>query len=304
MTLFTGTSIEHLWDTEQWSYIRKNIGEWHGVFVQFSPDASWVSKTPSVLTLIEDHPEEHMTLVLKRMPQGKQPHTMRRELGYPGAVPYICFFPTGAFAQGAMQRRPWSSFGAEFSLLSDNCRMRLVQLYKGNASGEHTLDYVTLIPECRYHQAETTTNTFAETVITDQLSIDSLSGTWQGQRIYLPATMTSPQVGTSYWQAQRSNGELKLSYSSEMTSLEHAEQRTDRFVQVDNRRWQDVGQTMQLWLLPNGVSCTLYPKLARDQSARLEFCWYLSSQQRQRLVRDYDAAGNWTGTALMLETRL
>ncbi|MEM7063225.1 MAG: DUF3598 family protein [Cyanobacteria bacterium P01_B01_bin.77] len=287
MIQFADTSIENLWTADQWTYIRKNTGEWHGSFIQFSPEADWVSDTPSVLTLEEDRLDQHMVLVLKRTPQGKSTQTTTRELGYPGAVPYICFFPTGAFSQGAMQRRPWSSFGAEFCLLSGNRRLRLVQLYNGNASGEHILDYVTLIPEYRpgvdnaAHDAA-------------RLSIDTLLGPWHGDRLYLPATMDKPQVTTSHWQAQRSGAELILLGDKELQQ---------KFTPVDQYRWQAVDDLKHLWLLPGGVSCTVYPQLASKHPAQIEVCWYLSDHRRQRIVRDYDANGNWVGTALMIEMR-
>lgn len=292
MTQFN--DIDRLWDAAQWSYIRQNIGEWRGAFIQFSPAASRVSDTPSVLTLEEDRPGQHMTLVLKRTPQGKTTHTLERELGYPGAVPYICFFPTGAFSQGAMHRRPWSSFGAEFSLLWGHQRMRLVQLYKGTASGDHTLDYVTLIPEWRSQGT-------APKAVTARLNLDTLLGTWRGESLYLPATMETPQIGASYWQAQYSNDQLLLSFAPESRPQKTGSQRLTR---IDPHRWQTVENPLQLWLLPGNVSCTVYPQLPKHHAAQLELCWYLSANQRQRIVRDYDDAGNWLGTSLMLETRV
>lgn len=290
MSQFADTSIENFWSTDQWTYIRKNVGEWRGAFIQFSPDAVWVSDTPSVLTLNEDRPDQHMVLMLKRTPQGKPTHTMERELGYPGAVPYICFFPTGAFSQGAGLRRPWSSFGAEFSLLSGDRRLRLVQLYTGAASGEHTLDYVTLIPEYR---ATAENSSYGTTPGTAPLSIDTLLGTWRGDSLYLSATMEPPQLGTSHAQIQHSGDQLILTDDAG----------PQRFKAVDRSRWQAVDTPMQLWLLPNGVSCTVYPQLPRHHAARIELCWYLSPLKRQRIVRDYDAEGSWVGTALMLEIR-
>ncbi|MEM9265053.1 MAG: DUF3598 family protein [Cyanobacteria bacterium P01_F01_bin.13] len=295
MNQFTDIAIDSFWTTEQWTYIRKNIGEWQGSFIQFSPEAVWVSETPSLLTLKEDCPGQHMTLVLKRTPQGKPTHTMERDLGYPGAAPYICFFPTGAFSQGAMQRRPWSSFGSEFSLLANNCRMRLVQLYKGTASGEHTLDYVTLIPEHRSPKGPDK-DTKCIKNLTSRLSLDTLLGTWQGDRIFIPATMDLPQVGASHWQAQYSESELILSLDSD-TELQ-------RFTSVDQQRWQAISHPLQFWLLPGNASCTVYPQLPRQHGAHLELCWYLSSHQRQRIVRDYGPDGSWIGTSLMLETKV
>lgn len=292
MTQFTDTSIDQLWAADQWNYIRKNVGEWHGTFVQFSPEAVCTSKTPSVLTLDEDRPGQHMTLVLKRTPEGKPEHTTERELGYPGAVPYICFFPTGAFSQGAMQRRPWSSFGAEFSLLSDRRRLRLVQLYNGTADGDHRLDYVTLIPEHRPAAPPPS----HEAMFDKRLSLDTILGTWTGKSLYLSATMETPQVSKSCWQAQRIGAEICLSGDTEADE-------SQRFKSLDFHRWQAVDGPVQLWLLPGGVSCTVYPQLPRHHAGRLELCWYLTPHQRQRIVRDYDAEGNWLGTALMLEHR-
>ncbi|ESA37075.1 hypothetical protein N836_04505 [Leptolyngbya sp. Heron Island J] len=301
MTHFNDIAIEHLWDAEQWSYIRKNVGEWRGAFMQFSPMAHQVSETPSVLTLKEDRPNQHMTLVLKRTPPGKTTHTLERDLGYPGAIPYVCFFPTGAFSQGAMQRYPCSSFGAEFSLLSDHRRMRLVQLYKGSASGDHILDYVTLIPEYRFSDQGTPSETMPPV-----LTIDTLLGEWRGECLYLPATMETPQVSTSYWQAQGSKQELILSFTPDDNRPDQKTPKTvpQRFTPVDQQRWQAVEQSLQLWLLPGNVSCTVYPQLPKHYGAQIELCWYLSTHQRQRIVRDYDDTGNWLGTSLMLEARV
>ncbi|MGD1948919.1 MAG: DUF3598 family protein [Leptolyngbyaceae cyanobacterium] len=288
------SSVSTLWTTDQWGYIRKNIGEWRGAFMQFSPEANPITETPSVLTLEEDSLDQHMTLTLTRTPEGTPPSTVRRDLAYPGAAPYICFFPTGAFSQGATQRRLWSSFGAEFSLLSENRRMRLVQLYNGTASGDHTLDYVTLIPEYRSPEATT------PEAVTECLDVDNLLGTWKGEYLYLPATMDSSRVGDSCLQTEQLRDGSVL-----QTTVESWGQQADkqRFVQIDRHRWQAVDQSLQLWLLPGGVSCMVYPQLPRQQSARLEFCWHVSSHQRQRVVRDYDADGNWVGTSLIIETR-
>lgn len=291
---FANTPLTDPWHHDQWLYIRKNIGEWQGWFRQFSPMAVWQRDTPSVLTLAEDRPNEHMTLVLKRSPAGEPTQTMERDLGYPGAAPYICFFPTGAFSQGAMQRRPWSSFGAEFSLLSDHRRMRLVQLYNGTANGDHNLEYVTLIPEYRVpHWAHRPAA--PETL---PLEINSLLGSWHGETVYFPATMAPPQVTTSHWQAHMSGEEVVISD----TLLADAPQER-RFKPLDHHRWQAVDHPKQYWLLPHGVSCTVCPQLPRDQTVQLEICWYLAPHQRQRLVRHYDAQGNWLGTGLALETR-
>lgn len=293
MTQFTGIDLNHFWTTEQWDYIRKNIGKWQGSFIQFSPDATQVSETPSVLTLEEDRPNQHMTLVLKRTPPGQPAHTVERDLGYPGAAPYICFFPTGAFSQGAMHRRPWSSFGSEFSLLAHGQRRRLVQLYKGTASGEHSLDYVTLIPE--QHPSHGIGPQIGHQTM-DQLTLDTLLGTWQGERLLIPATMEPPQVQTSHWQALRSGDQLLLTWE--------ADTEPQRFTPMDRSRWQAVDHPLQLWLLPGNVSCTVYPELPRQHSARLELCWYLSPHQRQRIVRDYGSDGSWLATSLILETNV
>ena len=294
MTEFADTPIDHLWSTDQWTYIRKNIGQWRGSFIQFSSTAVQVSDTPSVLTLAEDRLDQHMSLVLKRTPLGQPTQTMERDLGYPGAVPYICFLPTGAFSQGAMVRRPWSSFGAEFSLLTDNRRLRLVQLYNGTASGEHTLDYVTLIPEYRSPAVG------PDALDSPPLTLDTVLGTWQGNSLYLPATMDKPHMGSSHWQAPRRGNDLTVTWGQESKPTDP---KTQRFTPIDPHRWQAADSSLQFWLLPGGASCTVYPQLSKQQGARLELCWYLSSHQRQRLVRDYGTDGNWIGTSLMLETR-
>ena len=126
-------------------------------------------------------------------------------------------------------------------------------------------------------------------------------GEWQGESLYLPATMTAPQIGASCCQAQRTEDGFILSWDTEMAPQSPEPQ---RFTPLDSQRWQAANGPQQLWLLPYGVSCTVYPQLPRQHGVRLEFCWYLSSRQRQRIVRDYDATGDWVGTSLTLETRI
>ncbi|MEL6936455.1 MAG: hypothetical protein AAFO59_07290, partial [Cyanobacteria bacterium J06607_17] len=129
------------------------------------------------------------------------------------------------------------------------------------------------------------------------LALDTVLGTWQGNSLYLPATMDNPQIGNSHWQAQRRGNDLAVTWEQGNRPT------AQRFTPIDPHRWQAVDSSLQFWLLPGGVSCTVYPQLSKQQGARLELCWYLSSHQRQRLVRDYGTDGNWTGTSLMLETR-
>mgnify|MGYP001791232291 CR=1 FL=1 len=285
MTEFADTPIDHLWSTDQWTYIRKNIGQWRGPFIQFSSQAAQGSEVPWVRTLAKERLHQHMSLALQL--------TLHRQPNYtPGHD--ICCLPTGAFSQGAMVRRPWSSFGAEFSLLTDNRRLRLVQLYNGTASGEHTLDYVTLIPEYRSPAVG------PDALDSPPLTLDTVLGTWQGNSLYLPATMDKPHIGSSHWQAQRRGNDLTVTWGQESKPTDP---KTQRFTPIDPHRWQAADSSLQFWLLPGGASCTVYPQLSKQQGARLELCWYLSSHQRQRLVRDYGTDGNWIGTSLMLETR-
>ena len=277
------------WRGGQWPCIQQNLGEWRGAFVQFSATAERQTVTPSRLTLTEDRPTEHMTLVLERTPPGQATQTTVRELAYPGAAPYICFFPTGAFSQGAQQRRPWSSFGAEFCLLSGQRRLRLVQLYTGDAAGRHRLDYVTLIHEERSPAA-------APVIPEERLGVESLVGTWQGHGLLLPATMEAPQVVPSCCQIRLQNGRLEQRQPDRGA--------VSRYVSsADGYRWQAESHSQQLWLLPQ-ATCTAYPQLEKEETVCLELCWYLSSSQRQRLVRTYGKDGGWQTVALFTESRI
>ncbi|MEO0539434.1 MAG: DUF3598 family protein [Cyanobacteria bacterium P01_A01_bin.105] len=276
-------------ELSQWDCIRQNVGEWQGSFTQFSPTGERVKDTPSRLTLVEDRPDQHMTLTLERTPPGGRPHTVVQEFGPPGPAPYVVFFGSGAFSQGPLQRRGWSDFGAELALNTGDRRLRTVQMYDSDVAGHSVLHYVTLIREGRAG---------GQTPERPLACWADVTGDWTGQAIFQASNMDAPVVaqsrhslsnaGSSHSEIVVPTGQTLLSDTQTFT------QRTDQ--RLSNDHWQ-------MLLLPDGAVCTVPHRLLANQGFTLELAWLLAPNHRQRLIRQYDDQGNWLGLFWMTESR-
>ncbi len=286
----------------QWDCIRQNVGVWHGSFTQFSAEGKRVKDTPSVLRLEETELNEKMQLTLERMPAGESPNTVQRTFSAPGPAPYVYFFESGAFSQGASQWRPFSQFGAEMSIKVGDRRVRFVVMYESTAEGTSQIDYVTLIREAQEKGVQ-----FEQ----PDLSVRSLLGRWIGKVEVLHAAMTPLSEGDSQWQFENSKlasdeqfGELKQSVclSGEETDLT-----------VDGPVVLQGALPYRLMPLPNGAYCLTPQTIRKGEAFRVEVGWLWGAGRcsdgsdgdglRSRLIRYYDAQGVWTHTALIEDKR-
>lgn len=303
----------------QWDCIRQNLGEWRGSFTQFSPTGEWLQATPSLLTLVEDRPDEHMQLTLVRTPAGEAPKTTAIEFGAPGPAPYVVFFPSGAFSQGPLQRRGWSDFGAELALNCGGRRLRSVQLYDSDLSGHSSLRYLTLIHEHRVSTRPATARESAD--LPDDLLADPasdralsglsvLTGMWAGPALFQPADLSEPICCQSHYQlvpeAQSDPTQTWHCHSKIVTPTGHPlltethtvtqSTRSNRGQRLHNAHWQ-------LLFLPGGAVCTVPLRLSPHSAFTLEIAWLLAPNHRQRLIRQYDENGNWVGLFFTTESR-
>lgn len=284
----------------QWECIRQNVGTWYGSFTQFSADGKQVKDTPSVLTLEETEPDEKMQLTLKRTPPGESTHTVRRTFSAPGPAPYVYFFESGAFSQGASQWVAFKQFGAKMSIKVGDRRVRFVVMYESTAEGTSRLDYVTLIRETREEDAQ-----FEQPA----LMVRSLFGQWKGQVEVLNAAMNPLSKGNSGWQFKNSTltsrerfdeGEQSVSLSGEEANLE-----------ADEPVILQGALPYQLMPLPNGAYCLAPQTICKGEAFRVEVGWLQGEGERTsdedvsrtRLIRYYDAQGVWTHTALIEDRR-
>ncbi len=276
----------------QWDCIRQNVGTWYGSFTQFSADGEQVKDTPSVLMLEETELDKKMQLTLERTPSGESTNTVRQTFSAPGPAPYVYFFESGAFSQGASQWSAFKQFGVEMSIKAGDRRVRFVVMYESTAEGTSRLDYVTLIRETREQDGQ-----FEEPALWAR----SLFGQWKGKAEVLHAAMNPLSESNSEWQFEDSmltsrerfdESEQSVSLSGEAANLAAAGPVT-----------LQGALPYQLMPLPNGTYCLTPQTIGKGEAFRVEVGWLRKEGARSRLIRYYNAQGVWTHTALIEDRR-
>lgn len=60
---------------------------------------------------------------------------------------------------------------------------------------------------------------------------------------------------------------------------------------------------VQILLLPDGASCNCPLQIRPENPFVLELGWLLEPTRRQRLIRSYNAKGQWTSLTLVCEQK-
>jgi hypothetical protein len=280
----------------QWDCIRENLGEWQGSFTQFSPQGQAIKDTPSVLRLEEDSPDS-IRLSLTRTPPGEAPNEMLRSFSKPGPGATVPFLETGAFSQGSTYWSRVSQAGAELALTTPDRRLRLVLLYAGLGQGISQLRDITLIRESRAGSGA---------LESPKLTVDPLLGTWNGSSISHSANGLVSEPMASELVLQREGDVLKQALRFGDSS---GSSRSDRSIETTGRIEGDVihfdngPQPVQVLLLPGGASANCPLQVQPNLPFFLEVGWMLDATHRQRLIRRYDAQGNWESVTLVREEK-
>ena len=261
----------------QWDCFLENLGEWQGSFTQFSPQGELVSDTPSLLSLEGLDHNQKVRLTLRREGQAD----LVSEYSTLGGGLRFC--DNGAFSQGAMQFSPYTQFGAELALLHDDRRLRLVQLF----NKESQLEQLTLIREQRVGTSAPER---------PPLTVEDLVGEWSGEAVTIYPDWRSPD--------------------SYPTSLKLSREGRDRLVQTLTIAAENsftstatiqgsvlLFEGVQVLLLPDGASSTCPVQIKLGQPLFLEVGWLLRPDLRQRLIRRYNAKGEWVSLTLVTERK-
>ena len=222
---------------------------------------------------------------IRRNPQGSSPQTTVLE--YSSLSRATLFFENGAFSQGSTQWGPFSEFGAELGLIAGHRRLRIVQLF--DSSGD--LDKITLIRERLEGTSAPERN---------PLTVESLIGTWQGKATTQYADLRPEQTQSTQLLIEAA-GENQI---RQTLSFEHTSPITSVGILKDQRiLFSQSAQPIQVLLLPDGASSTCPSKITPRQPIFLEAGWLLDPNTRQRIIRQYDAAGAWVSLTLVVETK-
>lgn len=278
----------------QWECLLQNLGEWQGSFTRFSPQGKLSEDTPTVVSLAGLNHHQTIRQIIRRCPPN-QP-VEEKVLEYSSLGRGVLFFDNGAFSQGSIQFSPFSTFGAELGLIDRDRRLRLVQLFDKAAK----LEMITLIRE---HLAGTVTTERPPLTVTD------LIGEWQGEGVTIYPDRRSPEVYLTTLQVQQDSDDQltqRLTINSDgRRNIDPASfsMSSTAKIQGSNLYFNSGSQHYQLLLLPDGASSTSPQQINPRQAFFLEVGWLLQPHLRQRLIRWYDAQGEWSNLTLVTEKK-
>ncbi|MGL5082385.1 MAG: DUF3598 family protein [Microcoleaceae cyanobacterium] len=275
----------------QWESFLQNLGEWHGSFTNISPTGEILKDTPSILILEALDGDKTVRLTLRRFPSSPDtttnPPVEELVRQYQSLGKDILFFETGAFSQGTIQLAPFAQSGGEFGFIQGDRRLRLVELFDSQGN----LEKLTLIREnCARTDAQ-------ESPI---LTVEQLLGTWQGEAVTLYPDLRSPETYPTQMQLQLdSSGRLNQQITFGNQTIRSSGQIHGSVLQFDQG-----SQPMQVILLPSGTSATVPQHVQLRSPYFIEAGWLVTPQERQRLIRRYDAMGAWESLTLVTERKL
>ncbi|TVP66872.1 MAG: DUF3598 family protein [Leptolyngbya sp. LCM1.Bin17] len=270
----------------------KNQGTWVGSFTQLSPQGQVLQDTPTEVALIPTDQGRGMRQEIRKYPPG-QPME-ETVLNYRSLGRGVLFCDTGAFSQGAIQWSPVSEFGAELGLIHGQERLRLAQVFQRQPQ----ISSLTLIRE--HLQGSTP-------IQRPPLSVDQLVGTWSGQATTVFPDLQPDQAMATQLVVQRLGGDRPQG-----PVFDHRIQQTLSFgqsppIQTEARQLDtslqfDQGtQPITVLLLPDGASATFPTAIQPGKPFFLEVGWLIAPDQRQRLIRTYNAQGTWASLTLVIE---
>jgi hypothetical protein len=271
----------------QWDCFLKNLGEWQGSFTRYSINGEELEDTPSICSFTGSNDNKHVRQVLRYLPVDKPAKELVIDYTYLGSS--IRFFENGAFSQGSLQWNPDSEFGAEFGLIEGDRRLRMVQLF--NSEGK--FDRLTLIREQKAG-SEAPEQPF--------LTVDRLLGEWKGEATTIyPDGIT--EVFPTHLKLERQNSD-RLAYTITF-GVNESQRSITSFATINGSSIttdaDESGLQRQILLLPDGASCNCPLEIQRDRPFFLETGWLCQPNLRYRLIRNYNAKGEWVNSTLVKE---
>lgn len=279
----------------QWQCLLHNLGAWQGSFTRFSPQGVQQEDVPSLVTLaeLEDN---------RRIQQTIQQFSATGEVIYDRVLEYaslnrsILFFENGAFSQGSIQAGALTAFGAELGLIAGNRRLRMVQQFDQNQ-----LAQLTLIREQRQEQqiGEQLASEPQPRQERPPLTPSQLVGTWAGEAVTLYPDWRNPTRSSTRLVVSVEGEQLVQHLSTPEISFTSAARIEDTRLKFEQGQYP-----VQVLLLPDGASANTPLTLPQRLPFFLEAGWLLEDHLRQRMIRSYDAQGEWVSLTLVTERKI
>ena len=269
--------------TAQWQGLLKNLGVWKGSFTQFSALGELKEDVPSDLTLALSEDQQQVSLCLNRYPENQSVKTIEMDFRYPGPGPQIPFLEQGSFSQGPLQYSSFSRFGAELAMIYGDRRVRVVHSYPAGP----IFDGLTLICETRTNEAPS-----------NPLTLEALEGEWIGQAYSFLSGYRDPVDFQTRLEVKVTGGALSQTLNLGTQTIQTQGQIHSYGVEFSQGQ-----HPMRLLLLPGGGSSLSPVEIQSGSDFFLEAGWLVNPSLRLRLIRRYNARGEWDSLTLVTEQK-
>lgn len=271
----------------QWECFLKNLGDWQGSFTRLSPEGNIENDTPTRVNFEGlDGNQIVKQTIQYYSDQSRTTVAQEKVFELTSLNQSVLFFDDGAFSQGSIQLAPFADFGAELGFIHGERRLRLVQIF----NQEGRLDRITLIREKRAG---------SNAGERPPLGVESLLGKWQGQAVTLHLDGRLPETYSTSLYLERQGEQLSQHLTANTLDFSST-------ARIDGSilRFERDTQPIQVLLLPDGASCTSPLYVEVGQPLFLEAGWLIEEDLRQRMIRGYNAKGEWVSLTLVTERRL
>ena len=298
----------------QWECLLENEGDWWGAFDKVDEEGTIQPGNLSFTQLkaTEDRKTVHQQVLLfdrKKYPkwEGIDPATepwdnwpkvRTIQVTYQSVGQGLLFLDTGAFSQGPTFVGPYSQIGAELGLKSGDRRVRLVQLYDVQGKPQP----LTLIREA----ASQPWSLPPGTPTTPEELLGALEGRWVGTATTVFRDWHSTTGETSLV-VERQGDRLHqtLTFTTDAKNPNEPPKTLSSSARIEGPEliFEDRGPRITVLLLPEGISSNRPNERPFRQPFGLELGWMTSARDRQRLIRRYDANGDFVSLTLVQETK-
>ncbi|HHP7229533.1 MAG TPA: DUF3598 family protein, partial [Xenococcaceae cyanobacterium] len=252
-----------------------------------SPQGEETEDIPTVVTLEGRDNNQAVHQVVRYLPHDQPSRDVVVDYSKTSLNRSILFFENGAFAQGSMQFAPYGTFGAEFGLIAETRRLRLVILYNDASQLERVVLIREKLPDSQIPERP-------------PLTVEQLLGEWQGEGITIYPDFRTPDTFTS----QLKITQISANYLAQTLTFGDRQIKSQAKIDGSKLLFEPSSLNVQILLLPDGASCNCPLKISLGHNFVLEMGWLLAPNQRQRIMRNYNEKGAWTSCTLVTETKL
>lgn len=264
----------------QWNGLLKNVGKWEGSFTRMDLDGKVLEDMPTLIQI--EALGENTVRQINRYYHPDNSLKSEKEFIIASLSQGLLFFDNGAFSQGSMQLAPFAEFGGEFGLIHENRRLRMVLLY----NNDNQFSRFTLIREQLVESGAQPS---------PDLSVDALLGEWQGEAVQIDQNHFDVQTYATRLVVKKEGSRIVQDMQTATFQM------TSSAEMVGTRL--DFGK-VQVRLLPSGASCVCPTVAEIGKPFFLEIGWLIAPDLRQRITRNFNGKGEWTGVTWITERKI